>query len=83
MSITDREMTSTTHQDFLPTVWADDTRDAIKFAEVLSKLVVGKVQNPDFTLVWRQEQVSPDLVVSNEQANIEVILRREHFDLAG
>ena len=39
MSITDREMTSTTHQDFLPTVWADDTRDAIKFAEVLSKLV--------------------------------------------
>jgi hypothetical protein len=39
MSITNREMTSTTHQDFLPTVWADDTRDAIKYAEVLSKLV--------------------------------------------
>ena len=39
MSITDREMTSTTHQDFLPDVWADDTRDAIKYAEVLSKLV--------------------------------------------
>jgi hypothetical protein len=37
--VTDREMTSTTHQDFLPTVWADDTRDAIEYEEVLSKLV--------------------------------------------
>ncbi len=39
MSITDREMTATTHAEFLPTVWADDTRDAIEYAEVLSKLV--------------------------------------------
>ena len=39
MSVTSREMTSTTHQDFLPTVWADDTRDAIEYEEVLTKLV--------------------------------------------
>ena len=39
MGVTDREMTSTTHAEFLPTVWADDTRDAIEFEEVLSKLV--------------------------------------------
>ncbi len=38
MSITDREMTSTTHEDFLPTVWANDTRKAIQYAEVLPKL---------------------------------------------
>lgn len=37
--VTDREMTSTTHREFLPTVWADDTRDAIEFEEVLSQLV--------------------------------------------
>jgi hypothetical protein len=37
--VTDREMTSTTHTEFLPTVWADDTRDAIEFEEVLSQLV--------------------------------------------
>jgi len=39
LAITDREMTSTTHDDFLPIVWADDTRDAIQFNEVLPKLV--------------------------------------------
>lgn len=39
MAVTDREMTSDTHTEFLPTVWSDDTRDAIEFEEVLSKLV--------------------------------------------
>lgn len=37
--VTTLEMTSTTHANFLPTIWADDTRDAIEYAEVLSKLV--------------------------------------------
>jgi hypothetical protein len=37
--VLDREMTSLTHTEFLPTVWSDDTRDAIEFEEVLSKLV--------------------------------------------
>mgnify|MGYP001574534366 CR=1 FL=1 len=39
MAVTDREMSSTTHAEFLPTVWADDTKDAIEYQEVLSKLV--------------------------------------------
>lgn len=39
MAVTDAEMTSNTHNEFLPTVWADDTRDAIEFEEVLSQLV--------------------------------------------
>lgn len=39
MAATDREMTSTTAAAFLPTIWADDTRDAITYEEVLSKLV--------------------------------------------
>ncbi len=37
--VTDAEMTTSTHNEFLPTVWADDTRDAIEFEEVLSTLV--------------------------------------------
>lgn len=37
--VTDREMTYITHTEFMPTVWADDTKDAIEFEEVLSKLV--------------------------------------------
>ena len=37
--VTDREMDSGTHTEFLPTVWADDTKDAIEFEEVVSKLV--------------------------------------------
>ena len=39
MSVTDREMTSTSHLAFLPTIWADDVRDAIEYEEVVSKLV--------------------------------------------
>ena len=38
MSITDREMTSTTTAAFLPTIWSDDVRDAIEYEEVLAKL---------------------------------------------
>ena len=38
MSITDREMTSTTAAAFLPTIWSDDVRDAIEYEEVLAKL---------------------------------------------
>lgn len=36
---TNREITSTTAAQFLPRIWASDTRDAITHAEVLSKLV--------------------------------------------
>ena len=40
MAVTDREITaSETHLEFEPTLWADDTRDAIEFEEVLTKLV--------------------------------------------
>jgi hypothetical protein len=39
MAITSAEITSTTHAAFIPEIWAEDTRDAIEFAEVLSKLV--------------------------------------------
>lgn len=45
MTITNAEMTSATHADFLPTVWADDTRDAIEFAEVLPKLVTTQYED--------------------------------------
>lgn len=38
MAVTTLEITSTTHAAFLPEVWADDTQDAVEFAEVLSKL---------------------------------------------
>ena len=38
MTVTDREITSTTHSAFLPTVWADDVRDAIEYEEVLASL---------------------------------------------
>ena len=30
MTVTDREITSTTHSAFLPTVWADDVRDVVE-----------------------------------------------------
>ena len=39
MTVTDREMTSTTHSAFLPTIWSDDIREAIEYEEVVSKLV--------------------------------------------
>jgi len=39
MGVSDREMTSDTHTEMLPTIWADEARVAIEFAEVLSKLV--------------------------------------------
>lgn len=36
MAVTDREMTSTTHAAFLPTIWSKDTRDAIEHEMVIS-----------------------------------------------
>ncbi|KKN82248.1 hypothetical protein LCGC14_0310610 [marine sediment metagenome] len=44
MSVTTREMTSTTHAAFLPTIWSKDTRNAITFKEVLSKRVNTKFE---------------------------------------
>ena len=41
--VTDREMTSTTQAQFLPTIWANDTRDAIEH-----KMVVGKLVNTKY-----------------------------------
>ena len=39
MAVTDREMTSTTHDAFAPIEWADDTKDAIEYAQVVATLV--------------------------------------------
>lgn len=36
--VTNREMTGAGYVDFSPTIWAEDTRDAITFKEVLPKL---------------------------------------------
>ena len=44
MGVTSREMTSTTHGAFLPTVWSKDTRNAITYKEVLSKRVNTKYE---------------------------------------
>ena len=38
MTVTDREMTTTTHAAFTPTVWAADARAAIEYEEVVAKL---------------------------------------------
>lgn len=37
--VTDREMETGSHPDFAPTVWADDTQDALEFEMVLPTLV--------------------------------------------
>ena len=58
MTVTDREMTSTTHAAFLPTIWAKDVRAAITYEEVLSKLL--NTQYEDEMSVGRILQIPID-----------------------
>ena len=44
MTVTSREMTSTTHAAFAPTIWSSDVRDAITYEEVVAKLVKTKYE---------------------------------------
>lgn len=68
MAVTDTEMTSTTHSAFLPTVWADDVRDAIEFEEVLSKLT--NTQYEDELSVGRTVRIPVDSNL-NTQSKVE------------
>src|SRR3990167_276127 len=44
MAVTDREITTTTAANFIPEIWARDTRNAIEFEAVLSKVVNTKYE---------------------------------------
>ena len=58
MTVTDTEMTSTTHVAFLPRIWSKDVRKAIEYEEVLSKLV--NTQYEDEMSVGRILQIPID-----------------------
>ncbi len=44
MAVTTSEITSTTHAAFLPTIWSDDTQDALEFSTVIAELVTTKFE---------------------------------------
>lgn len=45
MTLTSREITTTTHGAFLPDIWSDDTQDAIEFKTLIGGLVTTKFEN--------------------------------------
>lgn len=43
--VSNAEITSTTHAAFLPTIWSDDTQDALEFKTLLAELVTTKFES--------------------------------------